>query len=304
MSFTDNIRSELRYLVREIGLLDKNCLNSGLSLTQAHLLTYLNRNGETGFTELCQQLNVDKAALSRTLKGLVEKGWIDSREGVENRKQRWFTILAKGNAQLHYANQIANQTFAELLEPLTGEESQTVLSGLRLLRLSAFRQRYRQTPDRIKFEPLRSCYRVEADQLLQDIFTLEQGIPADLIPLNDSSDTRWWCARSGEYIIGVVAAWKLGTHWHWGRFSVDDRFRGCGIGKRLARYSLEKLFNIQSDVVIIDARDTAVNILKPMGAKVIGPPEDFYGLPVTPMTLSSNDFSWHGCRSLPETSAE
>lgn len=43
MSSVKQIRSELRYLVRELGLLDKNCLNSGLSLTQVHLLTYLQK---------------------------------------------------------------------------------------------------------------------------------------------------------------------------------------------------------------------------------------------------------------------
>ena len=290
MTYTDNIRSELRYLVREIGLLDKNCLNSGLSLTQAHLLTYLERNGETGFTELYQQLNIDKASLSRTLKGLVEKGWVSSREGLENRKQRWFAIQAKGSEQLQYANQIANQTFSELLESLTNEECQTVLSGLRFLRLSAFRQRYRQAPERIKFERLRSCYRAEADKLVQDTFALEQGIPTDLIPLNEVSDTLWWCARSGEYIIGVVAAWQQGNHWHWGRFSVDDRFRGFGMGKQLALLSFEELFKIQSEIVMIDARDIAVTILEQLGANVIGPPVDFYGMPVTPMTLSKQDF--------------
>jgi len=290
MSHTENIRSELRFLVREIGLLDKNCLNSGLSLTQAHLLTYLDRNGETSFTELCQQLNVDKAALSRTLKGLVEKDWIASRVGEQNRKYRWFSIQTKGCEQLQCANQVANQTFTEILEPLTDDECKTVLSGLRLLRMSAFRKRYRQMPERIKFERLPSCYRAEADQLLVEIFNQEQGIPANLIPLNDTSDTLWWCARSGEYIIGVVAAWKEGNYWHWGRFSVDDRFRGFGVGRQLALHSLEELFNIQSEVVIIDARDTAVSILQPMGAKVIGSPKEFYGMPVTPMTLSRNDF--------------
>ncbi|WP_372831109.1 GNAT family N-acetyltransferase [Pontibacterium sp.] len=290
MNHTDNIRSELRYLVREIGLLDKNCLNSGLSLTQAHLLTYLERNGETVFTELCQQLNVDKAALSRTLKGLVEKKWIASREGVENRKQRWFSIQIKGIEQLQYANNAANKTFTELLAPLAEGECQTVLSGLRLLRLSAFRKRYREAPEQIRFESLRNCYRAEADQLLRNIFNQEQGIPANLIPLNDTSNTHWWCARSGEYIIGVVAAWKMGSHWHWGRFAVDDRFRGLGVGKRLALYSLDELFKIQSGAVLIDARDTAVRILEPLGAKVKGSSENFYGMPVTTMRLNQDDF--------------
>lgn len=74
MNSVEQIRSELRYLVRELGLLDKNCWNSGLSLSQAHLLTYLSKNGSTPFSELCIQLNADKASLSRTINKLVENG--------------------------------------------------------------------------------------------------------------------------------------------------------------------------------------------------------------------------------------
>ena len=100
----------------------------------------------------------------------------------------------------------------------------------------------------------------------------------------------WWCARAGEYVVGAVACWKENDQWHWGRFAVDEKFRGLGIGKQVARFSLENLFDNTTDSIVSDARDTTVAILKDFGARIIAPAEDFYGMLVTPVVLKKSDF--------------
>ena len=112
MSAIHRIRTELRYLVRELGLLDKNCFRSGLSLTQAHLLTYLSKNGVTSFAELCLQLSMDKASLSRTLNVLAGKNYVEPVAGVKDKRQKSFQLTAAGTRSLETADDAADNEFS------------------------------------------------------------------------------------------------------------------------------------------------------------------------------------------------
>ncbi|MFW2365008.1 MAG: GNAT family N-acetyltransferase [Desulforhopalus sp.] len=289
------IRSELRYLVRELGLLDRNCWKSNLSLMQAHILTYLSRNGDTSFSELCKQLNVEKASLSRALNTLESKNYLILFKDPADKRQKRISLLSQGWAVLERANDNADTEVTEILDGLNKQEIDVIWRGLRLLRINAFRRNFEDRQGRIKIERLESTYHDEVMALMTDVFSTEQGIPKELIPIPENFPVHWWCARAGEYVIGAVACWKDNEQYHWGRFAVDAKFRGLGIGKQVARFSLEDLFDHITDSVVSDARDTTVAILKDFGAQIIAPAEDFYGLPVTPVSLNKSDFFSSAC---------
>lgn len=291
MMHTTQIRSELRFLVRELGLLNKNCWKSNLSLMQAHILTYLNRNGDTSFTELCKQLNVEKASLSRALNTMVTKQYLYLLKDDVDKRQKQISLLPLGRTALEAANHTADTELSEILHGLKQNELEGIVRGLRLLRIKAFRRNFDNKKDRIKIERLGSNYHDEVITLMTDVFAKEQGIPNELIPIKDEYPVHWWCARAGEYVIGAVACWKEKDQWHWGRFVVDEKFRGLGIGKQLAHYSLNDLFENVADSIVSDARDTTVTILKKFGAKITASAEDFYGLAVTPLVLNKLDFN-------------
>lgn len=73
MNKEEVIRKEIRLIVRELGLLNYNCFNSGLTLAQAHILNYLRQNGKTPFNELLINLGIDKASLSRIVSNMEAK---------------------------------------------------------------------------------------------------------------------------------------------------------------------------------------------------------------------------------------
>ncbi|MGF1907406.1 GNAT family N-acetyltransferase [Aliivibrio salmonicida] len=287
MSSVQQVRSELRYLVRELGLLDKNCLNSGLSLTQVHILTYLRKNGITPFSELCNQLSVEKASLSRTLNSQVEKKYVEVSRSSRDKRQKYFSLTVEGLKRLKQADNSANTVLSQLLDLMKTDEIQNVIDGIRMLRLSAFRKNAAQNKARIQIEALKPVYSAEIETLVKDTFSVEQNIPQHLIPLSVETPHKWWIARSGEYVLGAVACWEEIGMWHWGRFVVDNRFRGLGIGKALARYSLAELLQ-ETNEVHIDARDTTVNIVKELGGEILGDKINFYGMPVTPMRITRN----------------
>lgn len=297
MMHTTQIRSELRFLVRELGLLDKNCWKSNLSLMQAHILTYLNRNGDTSFSELRKQLNVEKASLSRALNTMVTKEYLHLFKDPTDRRQKQISLLPNGSTTLEAANNTADRELSEILYGLKQNELEDILRGLRLLRINAFRRNFDDNEERIKIERLGPNYHDEVTTLIADVFAKEQGIPNELIPIKDEYPVHWWCVRAGEYVIGAVACWKEKDQWHWGRFVVDEKFRGLGIGKQLARYSLNDFFEHIADSIVSDARDTTVKILKKFGAKTIASAEDFYGLAVTPVVLNKSDFTVQ-CKSV------
>ncbi|EKO3983491.1 GNAT family N-acetyltransferase [Vibrio fluvialis] len=289
MNSVEQIRSELRYLVRELGLLDKNCWNSGLSLSQAHLLTYLSKNGSTPFSELCIQLNADKASLSRTINKLVENGDVQPMPHPHDKRQKYYQITPAGSDTLQCANHAANHALGDVIDSLADDAQAAVINGLRTLRLSAFHHNTRHQQARVQVEALNPVYRAEVEQLVMDVFAQEQNIPPALIPFANDSDVKWWVARSGEYILGAVAAWREGDAWHWGRFAVNRQFRGLGIGKSLALASLTELLATEPEI-LIEARDTTVNIVRQLGGEVLGEAFDFYGMPVTPMRLTATRF--------------
>jgi DNA-binding MarR family transcriptional regulator len=290
MTPTARIRTELRYLVRELGLLNRNCLNSGMTLSQAHILSYINKNGPTPFAELQMQLGLDKASLSRTLSALREREYLRIVSNTADKRSRNVEIRPSGTLAMSHAEKSANSTVENLLSDCDEKVWIKVYEALRLLRLSALRNNLATNPRRLRIEPLRDAYFDAAMELIIQIFSSEQNIPRHLVPVSKSKSPKWWCVRVGEDVIGAVAVWKESGQWHWGRFAVDKNFRGLGIGKSMAVESITALFTGIADKIIIEARDITVGIIEKLGGKQTNPAFDFFGDPVTPMELQKEAF--------------
>ena len=124
---------------------------------------------------------------------------------------------------------------------------------------------------------------------LENVFYKEQNIPKELIPL-ENDNQKWWCIRSSNEIVGIVAAWEVKSEWHWGRLAIHKKLRGLGIGKKLAIKSLDELFQMGIEKVKIDARDITVEMVLKIGGKITGRKTNFYGYPITPMEIQKKDF--------------
>ena len=84
-----------------------------------------------------------------------------------------------------------------------------------------------------------------------DVFSGEQGIPPEEVPVLPSLAPQYWCAVKGSVPIGAVAAWRAAGKIHWGRFAVKKEYRGQHIGQELALYSLRDLFSQQVDTIYL-----------------------------------------------------
>lgn len=133
-------------------------------------------------------------------------------------------------------------------------------------------------------------YLEDAIRLAIEVFTYEQNIPEELINIDEELKPIWWCTKIDGKIIGIAASWIEENKWHWGRFAVSKKLRGLGIGKKLAIFSLSEIFNMGAEKIYSEARDVTVSMLKQLGCKVVGEPVNFYGSPVTPITIMKRDF--------------
>jgi predicted GNAT family N-acyltransferase len=141
---------------------------------------------------------------------------------------------------------------------------------------------------RLNIVCLPDTYQRQAVNLMKKVFTLEQDIPADYLPVRIQPQISWGILNEKE-LIALSIAWKEEDLWHWGRYAVDPDWRGKGLGKELAYQSIKALFDQGISEIHIDARDITLKLLSRFGAKVVGETFDFYG-PVTPMRLHVRDF--------------
>lgn len=232
---------------------------------------------------------MDKASLSRTLNVLAGKNYVEPVAGVKDKRQKSFQLTAAGARSLATADDAADNELSFIDNAMALQDAQEIINGLRALRINTFRRNAARHPQRIQIEIMRSNYQTEVTKLLSETFAKEQNIPAELISLPPQLKSQCWIVRSGEYVLGTVSCWYENNHWHWGRFAVNSCYRGMGIGKQLARVSLQEMLE-QTDKVLLDARDSTVKIISDLGGVITGPTTDFYGMPITPMRLKKEDF--------------
>ena len=93
---------------------------SKLGFGRAHhrVLHFVNRNPGMKVADLLDILNITKQSLGRVLKQLVDQGYVQQKEGAQDRRQRLLYVTPKGEAlALKLANLQAtriNRAFAEL----------------------------------------------------------------------------------------------------------------------------------------------------------------------------------------------
>ena len=83
-------------------LYDEELREVGLRATQYSLLQSLRQSGEVRQRDLAERTLHDETSLTRSLRPLLEAGWVAVRAG-DDRREKWFRITAEGEAKLKEA---------------------------------------------------------------------------------------------------------------------------------------------------------------------------------------------------------
>ncbi len=137
---TTAVRESSRRMVRELGFLGDRCL-ADVGHAQAHVLVELERLGEATAGELTSTLLIDKAAVSRTLTGLMDAGLIARRVDASDRRRRPVRLTARGRRALARVHATADEQVSVALGFLSPDERAVVEQGLALYAKALARRR-------------------------------------------------------------------------------------------------------------------------------------------------------------------
>jgi DNA-binding MarR family transcriptional regulator len=101
----------------------------GLRTTQYSLLQLLRRSGEVRQRDLAERTLHDETSLTRSLRPLVEAGWVAVRAG-DDRREKWFRLTAAGLVKLEEARPAWERAQARMQRLLPEEAWRGLMENL------------------------------------------------------------------------------------------------------------------------------------------------------------------------------
>ncbi len=130
----NELRENLRVLVRQLGLLDKaeaECC--GASLAQCHALVEIGRAGALSLNDLAELLMLDKSTMSRTLNNLVESGLAVREPNLSDRRYVEIRLTPRGAAQYRAIDETAWNYYQQVLDKIPPEKQSVINESLAIL---------------------------------------------------------------------------------------------------------------------------------------------------------------------------
>lgn len=116
------IRAFNRYYVRIIGLLENSILNSGYSLTEAHILNVVNSQPDSTATSINKELNLDEGYLSRVIKKLITKSLIKKEQSSLDKRVFVINLTDKGEREYQKLDKLSSKLVESNIAHLNREE--------------------------------------------------------------------------------------------------------------------------------------------------------------------------------------
>ena len=106
---------------------------TGLSFSQLNVLMRLYHGGNSGVSEIGEQMGVTSAAASQAIDRLVLAGLIEGTEDPSDRRAKRLALTPKGRTLIEKGNEARSQWVEGLTDALTPEQQSMTISALTLL---------------------------------------------------------------------------------------------------------------------------------------------------------------------------
>jgi len=128
------LRELLRILVRSLGILQKDEASCcGITISQCHAIVEIGRMNKISLNELAELLDLDKSTISRTVNNLVNKGLVERKEDVEDRRYIKIQLTKSGQEVFKNIEDGMNNYYSDILESLPKENKEQVIESIGLL---------------------------------------------------------------------------------------------------------------------------------------------------------------------------
>lgn len=235
----DRIRQFNRAYVTQLGLLARDYLGMGYSVSEFRVLKEFCDKPNTSAREVATDLDMDEGQISRTIKRFMDKGWLTRKPSDEDARRKVVTVTNAGRDFFAAADKLGNAKTAERL----GAQNIDRLAGMTddIMRLLGHLPQ-----DEIDVRPLSygdagwitqrhaECYSMDPG-FTPDFEPFVFSILADFIARNDATRERAFIAWRGSIRVGSIMC-TASDDPHVAKlrlFFVEPETRGHGLGKRL-----------------------------------------------------------------------
>lgn len=248
----ENIRSDSRNLVRQLGFTGDRFAETDLPPSAVHTLIEIERNNLTA-KDLSQILLLEKSSVSRMLKKLTSQGLIIGTADSEDSRVKKLSLTTDGKKRVNKIHEYARNQVNNALSKLNRSQQQTIQNGLHL---------YSNALSNTEASPKKNV-RITTGytpaiignitQLHSTYYSRETrfGVKFEAVVASGLSDfccrlenpvNQIWTATIDGEMVGSIAidGEDLGNniaHLRW--FIVSDKARGTGIGKQLLKSALD-----------------------------------------------------------------
>lgn len=248
-----SFRASLRAMVRELGMLSRKVSNTGLSPLQSHILIEL-EHCPLGVTELAELLCVEKASVSRTIKGLIESELLMRVADENDARASTFSLTQSGQQALLCIEENANDFIRDALTLASESEKESfskVITALTSSLRNARLQRERQiiirpiTPadNAAIAEIVRESFRENKVDHLEGISLHDPGLET-LAEIYSHHHSGYWVAEADGEILGGAGLAPLagadGDYCEMQKLFFKSKVKGNGLGRRMVALILQE----------------------------------------------------------------
>ncbi|MDQ3004038.1 MAG: MarR family winged helix-turn-helix transcriptional regulator [Chloroflexota bacterium] len=124
----EQIRSFNRFYTDIIGLLDQHFLDSPFSLTEGRVLYEIQHIEDCTAKKIREKINIDEGYLSRILNTFKKMGLITKSLSPDDKRLHIIKLTEKGRKEFASLNDHSDQLISRLIEKLSAEEREELLS--------------------------------------------------------------------------------------------------------------------------------------------------------------------------------
>jgi len=285
------IRQYSRQMVRELDLLKGVFRDSGCSYSQCHALFEIEQKGILNLMELSKLLLLDKSTTSRTVKGLVEQGYVKMEKIAQDQRQKLYSLTEEGQQIVKMNNESANAQVTQAIELLDEQERLRVEEGLKFYARALERSRLQSA---YLIRPICQEDNQRVGRVIREVMT-EYGAVGEGYSIEDpevdqmyetynNSRAAFFVICKDEEILGCGGIGPLAggeaTTCELKKMYFLPELRGIGFGKRLVFLCLEEARRIGYQECYLETveRMWQANLLyKKMGFQLLPEPKGCTG---------------------------
>lgn len=128
------VRKFNRFYTRTLQLTNKYHLETGLTVLESRLLLEIYENKLQTANDLVSFLDIDKGYLSRVLKSLEKRGYIEQTVDDLDKRSKLLGLTELGRTTLEIINKRADQQVDQLFSKLSEQEMEQVISAMDFIR--------------------------------------------------------------------------------------------------------------------------------------------------------------------------